>query len=222
MQGTPTESLPDNPGKRRCPATLPGVMTAAGEASSAPSPPVTSSRSTHRVPLEQSGKSKKPSRALRWARRAAVALALVVAAALGLYGTREHTLHPLLVRAAPTLSQWFSPFEVRLGRIEGDWRGWLAIDGLELRPKDGAESPLRSLEIERAEVRGDLLAAAIGRDPSALQAIKADAPRARIDLAGGSGDEGEESGPHWPTLPHLDVSRGSMRLDTSRWGSVGQ
>lgn len=213
MQGTPTESLPDNPGKRRGPATLPGVMAAAGEASSAPSPPVTPSRSTHRVPLEQSGKSKKPSRALRWARRAAVALALVVATALGLYGTREHTLHPLLVRSAPTLSQWFSPFEVRLTRIEGDWRGWLAIDGLELRPRDGAASPLRSLEIERAEVRGDLFAAAIERDPSALQAITADAPRVRLDLASGPGGEGEGNRPRWPKLPHLDVARGSVRLE---------
>ncbi|MEC8494804.1 MAG: hypothetical protein VXZ39_07775, partial [Planctomycetota bacterium] len=62
--------------------------------------------------MEQIGKSNEPSRALRWARRAAVALALLAATALGLYGTRESTLHPLLVRSAPALSRWFSPFEI--------------------------------------------------------------------------------------------------------------
>ncbi|MEE2939222.1 MAG: translocation/assembly module TamB domain-containing protein [Planctomycetota bacterium] len=167
--------------------------------------------------MEQSGENNQPSPALggalRWARRAALVLALLVAAALGLYGTRERTLHPLLVRSAPTLSRWFSPFEVRLVRIEGDWLDRLAIEGLELRARAGAEGPLRGLEVERAEVRGDLLAAAIERDPSALEAVTADAPRVQLDLASGAGSEGEESGPRWPALPHLDVTRGSVRLE---------
>ena len=167
--------------------------------------------------MEQSGKSNQPARARRWARRwtlrAAAALALLAATALGLYGTRQHTLHPLLVRSAPALSRWFSPFEVRLARIEGDWRRQLAIEGLELRARDGAEGPLRRLEVQRAEVRGDLLAAAIGRDPNALEAVIADAPRVQLDLASDAGTEEESDAPVWPQLPHLDITRGSVRLE---------
>lgn len=167
--------------------------------------------------MEQSGKSKKPAPTRRWARRwtlrAAAALALLAAAALGLYGTRQHTLHPLLVRSAPALSRWFSPFEVRLAGIEGDWRRQLVIEGLELRARDGAEGPLQRLEVQRAEVYGDLLAAAIGRDPSALEAVTADAPRIQLDLASGPGAGVENDAPVWPQLPHLDVTRGAVRLE---------
>lgn len=163
--------------------------------------------------MEQIGKSNEPSRALRWARRAAVALALLAATALGLYGTRESTLHPLLVRSAPALSRWFSPFEIHLTRIEGDWRSRLAVEGLELRAIDGAEHPLRSLEIQSTEVRGDLLAAAIERDPGALETVTADAPLLVLDLTSDGPDGGEESVPRWPTLPHLDVAKGSVRLE---------
>ena len=166
--------------------------------------------------MEQSGKSNQPPRARRWARRwtlrAAAALALLAATALGLYGTRQHTLHPLLDRAAPALSRWFSPVEVRLSRIEGDWRRQLAIEGLELRARDGAEGPLRRLEVQRAEVRGDLLAAAIGGDPDALEAVIAAAPRVQLALASDAGTGGRTKDPSGRS-PHVDVTRGSVRLE---------
>lgn len=143
----------------------------------------------------------------RWARRGLklTVIALVVAALL--YATRRHTLHPLLVRAAPTVSRWIGPHEVRLTGIEGDWRHRLVLLGLEVSSDEG---PLRELSLERAEVQGDLIGAAFGGGLAALTRVEVDAPDARLDVS--SRGEGTTEFT-WPVLPELAVRRGALRID---------
>jgi len=148
---------------------------------------------------------------LRWARRALVLAALLAVALVLLYATRERTLNPLAAWALPRASRAFTPFEVRVDAIEGDWVRELSVRGLVVE-RLGSESPLRSARAERAEVSGDLLRLARSGDLAALASVRLVAPRVTIDLdAPGSPDDDEPAAPF--AIPPATIERGTVVLD---------
>ncbi len=151
--------------------------------------------------------------AWRWVRRGALLLLLSVGALVALYLTRDRTLHPLLVRFVPELTRAFTPFEVTVESIEGDWLGELRVTGLSLRPLD-AGSPLRLARAADLSAVGDLLSAARSADLEALTMVTLSAPEVELDAtAFGESEPQSESAP-LPVLPPFLLSDGSLRVVT--------
>ena len=148
---------------------------------------------------------------LRWTRRALVLALLFAGALAALYATRERTLNPLAAWALPRASRAFTPFEVRVDAIEGDWVRELSVSGLVVE-RLGSENRLRSARAERAEVTGDLLRLARSGDLGALASVRLVAPSVTIDLdAPGSADDGEPPAPF--AIPPATIERGTVVLD---------
>ena len=151
--------------------------------------------------------------AWRWLRRGALLLLLGAGALVALYLTRDRTLHPLLVRWTPELTRAFTPFEVTVEGIEGDWTGTLQVTGLSLRPID-AEGPLRQARADAVSVTGDLLRAARSADLEALTMVTVSAPEVELDTTSLGGGEAPSESAGLPTLPPFLVSDGNLRLVT--------
>ncbi len=149
----------------------------------------------------------------RWFRRGALLLLLGAGALVALYLTRDRTLHPLLVRWTPELTRAFTPFEVTVEGIEGDWTGTLQVTGLSLRPID-AEGPLRQARADAVSVTGDLLRAARSADLEALTMVTVSAPEVELDTTSLGGGEAPSESAGLPTLPPFLVSDGNLRLVT--------
>ena len=150
----------------------------------------------------------------RWFKRIAALAILFALLACGAWVTRAKTLHPLVVRFAPSLSRTFTDFEVSVDKIEGDWWSVLAVHGLRVVPEK-TDTPLRELNVHRAEVTGRLLRLARTGDLEALDGIVVEAPRVDIDLtAGATGAEpSDKSRFTLPSeLPTVLVSQGQVTL----------
>ena len=148
----------------------------------------------------------------RWTRRAALALLLLVAAAVGLYLSRDRTLHPLLVRALPAVTRALTPFEVSVGAVEGDWRTELVVRGVEVRPLTPG-SPLVRASCDAVGLTGDLVRAATRGELGAIELVELTGPSAEADLTRAGSEPSEESGGA-PALPPFRLLDGSLRLLT--------
>ncbi|MEL6430787.1 MAG: hypothetical protein AAFR54_16495, partial [Planctomycetota bacterium] len=157
------------------------------------------------------GRSSGAGRLLRWTKRAALAAAFVALLLAGLYATRERTLHPLLVRALPSLSRAFSGYEVRASDISGDWTGELEVTGLEVAPRGGG--PLTRASMARVRVTGELLALARTGDLGNLDSLEVDDPDVAVDLGAQAEDASETDEPlELPALPRVAVTGGRIEL----------
>ncbi|MEM1448717.1 MAG: translocation/assembly module TamB domain-containing protein [Planctomycetota bacterium] len=118
--------------------------------------------------------------ALRWARRGAIVLLVLVALLVGLYLTRGSTLHPLLVRTLPSITRALTPFEIRVAEIEGDWTSTLTVRGVDLVATD-PDQVLRSVRADEVALEGRFLGFARSLDLADLQRAVATAPAVEID-----------------------------------------
>lgn len=161
------------------------------------------------------GKPRGWRRLLRFCLRLCLKLVIIVPVLLLiLYGTRERTLHPLLVRIAPPIARMAAGLDLRLDDIDGDWRSGLVIKGLEVRRVDGQPlGVLASLRASEASVEGHLIGFA--RDLTRLdliQGIRLVQPEIRLDLAAPR-EAPEDSGPlRIPALPRLTVDDGRLEV----------
>lgn len=150
----------------------------------------------------------------RWLRRGFLVLLLLAGAAVALYLTRERTLHPLLVRVVPDLTRAFTPFEVSVEAIEGDWVTELHLTGLTLRPLE-ADGPFRLAQVAALSTKGDLLRAARTADVRALEMVTVSAPDLELDTSGPEGPEDDPAASPLPDLPPFSLSEGTVRWITA-------
>lgn len=149
--------------------------------------------------------------ALRWTRRCVIGLLLFALLLVTLYLTRGSTLHPLLVRLAPAVSRAFTPFEVHVASIEGDWYSTLTIRGLEVTTDDPRQV-LRTASADEVTVEGALVDLARTLDLAALTRAQVRAPRVEIDTRGQASPEQDESSRTLApgAYPNLVMTDGSL------------
>jgi hypothetical protein len=130
------------------------------------------------------------------------------------YTTRAHALHPALVQATPWLATRFGPYDVAVERIAGDWFRTLELHGLRVRGAVGGTT--FDVEVELLRVRGNLLAAALGR-AGAVASVDVVAPVGTIAFTDGDEEDGADE-LAWldpdvlSALPLLRLERGELRL----------
>ncbi len=177
-------------------------------------------------PAPEKGRAKAPSKGRSIRRIAArlgllLVLLLVVFAVLGvgLYLTRERTLHPLLVRVAPPIARMAAGIELSLDDIDGDWHTDLAVKGLRLSEGDADRlGVLESLEVTSASIQGDLIGLVRGRTRlDELKFVRLEQPIVRLDLTETAPKSSDESsgGLAIPALPNLTVNGGDIELKLS-------
>ena len=149
----------------------------------------------------------------RWLRRGALLLLLLALTVAALYLTRERTLHPLLVRFTPDLTRAFTPFEVSVAAIEGDWTGELKLTGVAVRPLE-ADGPLRQARVTTLVATGDLLRAARFADPTALTQVQVTAPVVQLDTTSLGEGGSEPEGATLPALPPFQITDGRLQVVT--------
>ena len=136
---------------------------------------------------------------------------------------RESVTHPLVVRAARWALPRFTPYELELAALHGDWFTGLELEGLKLAPRpgrDGDDAPLRLLTADRAELRWRWRA--LLREPLAgLDAVELGSARLELDLTRGSPQatatdaqsSSSDAGFTWPAqLPAIDVGALDLEL----------
>lgn len=153
----------------------------------------------------------------RWLKRIAAAAVLFVALVVCLWLTRARTVHPLIVRFAPSASRALSGYEVSVDRVEGDWWSTLTVHGLRVVPA-GEAAPLRELNVHRVEATGRLFELARTGDIAALEGIEVEAPRIEIDLTVAADVAGASEGSEFALpseLPTIEVRQGHVTLRTA-------
>ncbi|MEZ6015847.1 MAG: translocation/assembly module TamB domain-containing protein [Planctomycetota bacterium] len=128
-------------------------------------------------PPSQRKRRRWPARVLRGLLAAGVLAALLVILA---YLTRQHTLHPLIVRIAPWVAARFGPYELSLDEVEGDWWSAFELHGLTFVERGEAASVER-LTLERVRVEGGVLRLLTG-DLSRLTGVTLAGLDATLDL----------------------------------------
>lgn len=158
---------------------------------------------------------RRPSRLRRWTRRIALAAAAALLGLVGLYLTRAHTLHPLLTRVVPWAAPRWTPYDVRVESISGDWLHGLAVRGLSLVNRSPAGT-LRRVEAAEAAVELSLPGLLWGR-ADAVERLRLAGGRVDLDLTAAQAGP-EESGadgppPSW--LPLVEVTDLDVELLTA-------
>ena len=162
----------------------------------------------------------------RIAARVGLLLLLFALVLVGLYLTRERTLHPLLVRLAPPVAR-MAGLDLKLDDIDGDWHSSLVVKGVSLSDRGAHRlGPVESIDATSASARGDLLGFVRGPALHELDFVELVRPTFRLDFTHppaksrkkGSGTFGI------PALPNVAIKDGDLELkfraDTLRFKGI--
>ena len=153
------------------------------------------------------------SRARRWLRRLALAGVLCLALVPLAYVTRPYTLHPLLSKVLPWAVARFSPLELQLGGIEGDWWSDLTLRDVVLVER-GETRTVERLALQRVTLRGQL-ARLVRGDLAGVREVELEGLLGSLDVR--STPAGGEFEAPWVSLldvPELSLVGGQLALRT--------
>ena len=147
-------------------------------------------------------------RGRRWGRLTLRLLLVAAVLPVLLYLTRTWTLHPLLCRAVAWAAPRWTPYDVRVGAIEGDWRTDLRLRDLCITARAG-DAPLRALELEEVAARFRI-GALLGSDPSGLEHLRL--ARGRVEVVVPAMEKETEPFRLPEHLPGVEVAGVDVRL----------